>query len=611
MTDDQTTPDATNPAETPEAVTPETPPEEWKPEPRQWTWKDLFMAPMLAFKPKCMVISALTLIALGLFLWAWGKLVNVSADLIIIAPIVSWGTWVIGAAIFTLGASLVSIFMKADLLDDEFLSLKEALGQMKSRLVAALLVPSFLVLVVAGFYLMIYGAELVGSIPYIGSLLYALLYLLGFLLALFTVLLTIGALLGIFVGPAVIAIRRHSWFDNVIDTFEAVGTKPHVLILNLGLTVIMMTVCYTIGQKSMGELERMATTSSHIPGAVLARTEARASGLATRWFSDVDPWLNGSLHVGLHSVPLAGGLAGGYFLPERHPLEVSRQRSLGRLIDYFNAKIEQKRQRAEAIFEAIDGNGDTVETQMQLIDKLEKQAEALYASIADAHRDLRHDTSDDDGTAEERRYQARHLSGWDRWFSGLVVGLWKGLITLLLLGYAINLFLAGGMLTYLGVREDDYWDDEDLEDLDQLAKELEEEAKQEQAAAEDQATTPPPAPESADASTDESSAQETDDVDSTEKEDSTEAQDGADSEESKSAAPPAANTSATDEAPAAADDSASEAAPTESPSAVDEPPAHDDPQELSKTDDDADDKPKKKRKSKKTKSDDDEAAKDD
>ena len=33
------------------------------------------------------------------------------------------------------------------------------------------------------------------------------------------------------------------------------------------------------------------------------------------------------------------------------------------------------------------------------------------------------------------------------------------------------------MLTYLYVREDDYWDDEDLEDLDKLAKELEEEAK--------------------------------------------------------------------------------------------------------------------------------------
>ena len=39
--------------------------EEWKPEPRQWTWKDLFTAPMLAFKPKCMLVSVVTLVAIA------------------------------------------------------------------------------------------------------------------------------------------------------------------------------------------------------------------------------------------------------------------------------------------------------------------------------------------------------------------------------------------------------------------------------------------------------------------------------------------------------------------------------------------------------------------
>jgi hypothetical protein len=61
----------------------------------------------------------------------------------------------------------------------------------------------------------------------------------------------------------------------------------------------------------------------------------------------------------------------------------------------------------------------------------------------------------------------------------------------------MNLLLAGGMVSYLVVREDDYWDDEDLEDLDKLAKELEEEAKREEAAlaAAQPAAAPAPAAE--------------------------------------------------------------------------------------------------------------------
>ena len=65
---------------------------------------------------------------------------------------------------------------------------------------------------------------------------------------------------------------------------------------------------------------------------------------------------------------------------------------------------------------------------------------------------------------------------------GYIAGGWQTAITAMVLGFCINLFLAGGILTYLWVREDDYWDDEDLQDLDKLAKELEEEAKREEAA---------------------------------------------------------------------------------------------------------------------------------
>ena len=76
--------------------------------------------------------------------------------------------------------------------------------------------------------------------------------------------------------------------------------------------------------------------------------------------------------------------------------------------------------------------------------------------------------------------------------TGPVTGLWQCLIEAMLLGYVLNLFISGGMLTYLVVREDDYWDDENLEDLDKLAKELEEEAKRDQAAV-PEAEPPPPA----------------------------------------------------------------------------------------------------------------------
>ncbi len=387
-------------------------PEEWKPEPREWTWKDLFTAPMLAFKFKALLISVVTIIVLALFKWGWGVVYNACDEIVVLAPIVFWAGWALGAAIFGLGATLVSVFMKADLLDDEFLSLKEAWDQAKGRFLAALMVPVFLVLILAGFNFLIYLAELVGSIPIVGPLLYALLYPLGFLLALFTVLLAIGVILSIFVGPAVVAIRRHGWFDNVIDTFEAVGTKPHVLILNVLLTFIMMMVCYSIGQGAMSHLASFGV-SKNTPGHAINRTEARATTLTVEWLQHVDPWLKGSVAGALAEVPIIGPFTAPSFAPQGHPLVETRNDALNSMGLGYN-------------------------------------------------------------------YQHRHIDGWTYWFAGPLLAIWKTLFTALLFGYALNIFLAGGMLTYLAVREDDYWDDEDLDDLDQLAKELEEEAKKEE-----------------------------------------------------------------------------------------------------------------------------------
>ena len=80
--------------------------------------------------------------------------------------------------------------------------------------------------------------------------------------------------------------------------------------------------------------------------------------------------------------------------------------------------------------------------------------------------------------------------GFVKWGPGLLVAGWQTLIVALLVGYCLNLAIASGMLTYLWVREDDYWDEEDLQDLDQLAKELEEEAKRDDARVKNSATIP-------------------------------------------------------------------------------------------------------------------------
>ncbi|MEK7412957.1 MAG: hypothetical protein AAB263_06545 [Planctomycetota bacterium] len=387
------------------------PPAEWKPEPRQWTWKDLFTAPMLAFKPKCMVVSALTLLALGVLAWGFQK----------IAPDIS-GNWIwpvyalflaIALAVFGAGATLVAIFLKADLLDDEFLSLGEALGQYKSRLLPAMLVPIFLAVLVVGVHgLMVWFPLFIASIPYAGGFIYGLFYVLFFAAAVFAVLLFIVVAFSMFVFPAIVSIRRHGWFDNVVDTIEAVGTRPHILIASLLLTFLFIVITLGITDKAQSYLQHTA-----------------ASAIVPKWGES-------------KSEPTR---------VEQRSGEISRRATMW--LDFNNVN--------QVLLADLTSN---------------------FLPMGQGYRnvyEIPQSQVPDDG-----RF---HMG------SGLIGGFWQTLIIACVFGYCLNLFISGGMLTYLLVREDDYWDDEDLEDLDKLAKELEAEAKREEQGAPAPAAEPPKA----------------------------------------------------------------------------------------------------------------------
>ena len=362
------------------------PMEDWKPEPRQWTWKDLFTAPMLAFKPKCMLISALTLVAITAWMWLCDTKIIDQSNNPMLTSVLMWVQYTVALVLFSLGGSLVAVFLKADLLDDEFLSFNEALGQYKTRIVPAVMVPLFMMGMLAGIYLvLVYLPVLASSIPYVGPAFYALLYPLVYLFSLFVVLFGIAVWLSVFVFPAIIAIRKHGWFDNVVDTIEAVGTKPHVLFGSLLLSLLMMTIAAYIAMSGMDQLKHQA---KYLPDSMRSGfndTEGRASDFAA---NDMK------------------------YLVNKHLL------------------------RHQSVLPELPGENSGI-------------------------------------------YNSGKISFY-QYGTGPVAGVWQALILALILGYIANLFVAGGMLTYLVVREDDYWDDEDLEDLDKLAKELEDEAKRDQ-----------------------------------------------------------------------------------------------------------------------------------
>ena len=361
--------------------------DEWKPEPRTWGWKDLFTAPMLAFKPKCMVVSVLTLIAVYLILRLSTAVLGIGigdgtlGEVTIVGTVMEWLFFALAAAAFGMGASFVAVFYKADLLDDEFLSFKEGCGQYKGRLLPSIMVPLFLVAVTAGMGLAVYLGQLISSIPWAGSILYVLFYAtaLSYLVSLFALLICVGVTLSVFVFPAIVAVRKHGWFDNVIDTFEAVGTKPHVLVASIAVTLLMTLVAYGFGVGAMANLKQQSTVDE-LPGTEVQLTERAASDWLREWTPA--PQLEGYRVICPYLDP-TGGLS----------------------------------------LKSQEGNGYYV------------------------------------------------------YGTGLLTGIVQSLFLYLILGYCVNIILAGGMLTYLNVREDDYWDDEDLEDLDKLAKELEEEAK--------------------------------------------------------------------------------------------------------------------------------------
>lgn len=392
------------PPSTAQTVPSEAPPA-WKPEPRQWTWKDLFTAPMLAFKPKCMAVSAVTVVLLALWWMLFSQPIGggksllenlrIGFDTPVVLYLVGWCWVAVGAVIFGLGATLVATFLKADLLDDEFLSFKEAIALWKPRLLPAVLVPLFMLALPTGLWVLLYLGSLVGSIPFVGPVLYALLWILGFVGALFAILVTIAAALSAFLFPGIIAVRRHGWFDNVVDTVEAVGTKPHHLAAGLVLSWVLAAVAVSIAGGAVTALSSLARSDA-LPGTMSSNQLKQTDQVAHAWSVD---WL-------------------------RQPAAL-----------------------ADAVF--APGSRPEADTSWHIIDRIE----------ADVH------------------------PAWIRWFPGLLVALQKTLIGALIIGYGLNLLLAGGMLTYLWVREEDYWDEEDLQDLDTLAKELEEEARKADAAA--------------------------------------------------------------------------------------------------------------------------------
>ncbi len=407
--------DAVDPQPTPNAtVAPQTvpsePPPAWKPEPRQWSWKDLFTAPMLAFKPKCMLVSAVTLVLVGLWIMAFTEPLGLGSRSLQAQLkygyetqtwlyLVSWLWLVVGLEIFSLGATLVSVFLKADLLDDEFLSFKEAWVQFVPRIVPALLVPLFLVVLVTGVWGAIWLGSLVCSIPYAGSTVYALLWPLAFGAAVLGVLIAIAVILSAFLFPGIVAVRRHGWFDNVVDTIEAVGTKPHLLVGSIVLTYVMVCVVFFVGMGAVNGLSNVAgSLPSFTAGNQVEQLDKMANNRRVEWL---------------------------------RPLNAT---GVPALLD-FNRQ----------------GGYNTIQHLVE-------------------------------------RDEVNSYTGFMKWGPGLIAALWQTLIVALIIGYCLNLALAGGMLTYLWVREDDYWDDEDLQDLDQLAKELEEEAKREDGRGKTQAT---------------------------------------------------------------------------------------------------------------------------
>ena len=108
MSDATAVPTGATPAKgDPQAANPANPPieaaDEWKPEPRQWTWKDLFTAPMLAFKPKCMLVSAIAVIVIGLwYQLLYGSITPHVAENLFLIHVLNWVWNTVALMVFSL-----------------------------------------------------------------------------------------------------------------------------------------------------------------------------------------------------------------------------------------------------------------------------------------------------------------------------------------------------------------------------------------------------------------------------------------------------------------------------------------------------------------------------
>ena len=77
-------------------------PAAWEPEPRTWTWMDIFKAPMIACKFRCMLISIITIAALGVTQWLFGKIGEGVYDVQVIEPIIAALACIVPCIIFGL-----------------------------------------------------------------------------------------------------------------------------------------------------------------------------------------------------------------------------------------------------------------------------------------------------------------------------------------------------------------------------------------------------------------------------------------------------------------------------------------------------------------------------
>jgi hypothetical protein len=374
----------------------------WQPEPRQWTWSDLFHAPILALKLTPMALSFFTILAMLAALYYLRKF-GISADDNFGDAFSARLLWSLKAAftmgIFTFGGTFVAIFIKADIVNNEVITFNEACHRFAKRWVSAIKVPLMLLIGLLAIICFTWSILLVCSLPYVGSLIISVLYPVGFILLLLIKLMFIGVVLSLFLLPAILSIRKPQGVsDTVMDLVEVVGGRPQVVIASLLVTWLMMVVFYLIPMQALRSVESFVPL---LPGNEVAQVEDRSNFIR-------DTGLRDRAHGGEEVV--AGGRGQDYGIPDIDPMPE------------LTARVSQWLPLPGALQSALDSI-------WQKPDVGKAYAKTKY-----------HD------------------------YTGTIIGAWKLIIASFVFGYLLNIFIAAGMLTYLNVREDDYGDDDDREE---------------------------------------------------------------------------------------------------------------------------------------------------